>query len=88
MNKQEKITCLKAYLDKPEESYADSFKWEIGIILGDFDESNANLRFLENLSDEAAIYAFVDRLTSRIVMKYDPEWESLGDFVWDYVGNG
>ncbi|SNS40354.1 hypothetical protein SAMN06295967_1093 [Belliella buryatensis] len=88
MNKQEKITYLKAYLDKPEESYAESFKWEIGMILGDFDESNPNLRFLENLSDEAAINAFVDRLTSRIVMKYDPEWESLGDFFWDYVANG
>ncbi len=77
MNKQEKITCLKEYLDKPEESYADSFKWEIGIILGDFQESNPNLRFLENLSDEAAIYAFVDQMTSRIVMKFNPEWEIL-----------
>jgi hypothetical protein len=71
MNHQEKITCLEVYLDKQVETYADSFKGEIGIILGDFDESNTNLGFLDNLSDEAAIYGFVDHLISRIVMKFD-----------------
>jgi hypothetical protein len=87
MQKKEKIKCLGDYLEK-EENYADSFKGEIACIMGDFEEDNPLLSFLDRLTNEKAIHQYIDRLTSRIVMKYDPEWESLGDFVWDYVENG
>ena len=86
MQKKEKIKCLEAYLEK-EENFADSFKGEIACIMGDFEEDNPLLSFLDGLTDEKAIHQYIDRLTSRIVMKYDSELESLGDFVWDYVEN-
>lgn len=85
MNLSEKIRCLEAYLEQQEETYADSFKGEIALILGDFDVSNPSLAFLDGMADAQEIYAWVNRLTSRIVMRFDEEEESLGDFVWDYL---
>jgi hypothetical protein len=87
METKEKINILEEYLGEVE-TYADSFKGEIWGMIGDFEMGNPILKFLESLPDEEAIYQFVDRLTQRIVMKYDPEVESLGDFFWDYVENG
>lgn len=49
-------------------------------MIGEFEEGNPMLEFLEKLSDAEAIHNYIDRLTSRIVMKYDPESESLGVF--------
>ena len=49
--------------------------------MGDFEEDNPLLSFLDGLTDEKAIHQYIDRLTSRIVMKYDSESESLGDFL-------
>ncbi|MGY6521451.1 MAG: hypothetical protein ACXIUD_06975 [Mongoliitalea sp.] len=57
-------------------------------ILGDFILANPTLVFLDGLADAQDIYAWVDRLTSRIVMKFNEQEESLGDFVWDYLENG
>lgn len=87
MKCNEKISVLENYLSQSD-NYADSFKGEIYCIMVDFEEGNPMLVFLENLEDEKAIHQYIDRLTSRIVMKYDPEWESVGDFVRDYMGNG
>lgn len=83
----EKIHLLQRYLFI-EETFADSYKGEICCIIGDFDKGNPILAFLEKLVDEESINQFINRFTSRIVMKYDPELESLGDFFWDYVENG
>lgn len=85
MNKQEKVTCLKEYLEMQVETFADSFKGEIAIYLGGFDVANPNLTFLNSLSTEQEIHDLIDRLTSRIVMKYDEEVESLGDFVFYWL---
>lgn len=84
---EDKIDLLYKYL-LIEETYADSFKGELWCIIGDFEMGNPILKFLEMLPNEEAIFQFIDRFTSRIVMKYDPESESLGDFFWDYVENG
>jgi hypothetical protein len=43
------------------------------------------LAFIEKLTDATGIYQFIVQLTSRIVIKFDPEFESLGDFFWDYL---
>ncbi|MCL6261590.1 hypothetical protein M3O96_20995 [Aquiflexum sp. TKW24L] len=83
----EKIHLLQKYL-LIEETYADSYKGEILCIIGDFEKANPILAFLEKLPDEESINQFIDRFTSRIVMKYDPELESLGDFFRDYVEIG
>ncbi|PRY89838.1 hypothetical protein [Mongoliibacter ruber] len=87
MECNEKISVLENYLSQSE-NYADSFKGEIYCIMGDFEEGNPMLAFFENLEDEKAIHQHIDSLTSRIVMKYDPEWESLRGYVRDYVENG
>jgi hypothetical protein len=43
---------------------------------------------LDGLSNQKELHQSIGQLTSRIVMKYDQESERLGDFFWDYVGNG
>jgi hypothetical protein len=43
------------------------------------------LEFFEKLPNAEAILYYIDRLTSRTVMKFDPKLESLGDFFWDYI---
>lgn len=87
METEEKINILVEYLGEVE-TYADSFKGEIWCIIGDFERENPMLKFLDRLPNDEAIFQFIDRFTSRIVMKFDPESESLGDFFWDYVENG
>lgn len=82
-----KIKILEEYLGGGE-TYADSFKGEIYCMIGEFKEGNLMLGFLEKVPDSEAIHNYIDRLTSRIVMKFDQESESLGDFVLDYVENG
>ncbi|WP_194775028.1 hypothetical protein [Pararhodonellum marinum] len=88
MTRQEKIDRLKSHLEKNSGTYADSFKGEIWCMIGEFVVGNPMLSFLEKLPDPEAIHNYIDRLTSRIVMKFDPESERLGDFFWDYVENG
>ena len=71
---------MEDYLGEVE-TYADSFKGEIYCMIGDFEAGNPMLACCEKLTDAATIYQFIDRLTSRIVIKFDPESESLGDFL-------
>ena len=51
----EKIKIFEEYLGK-EETYAESFKGEIYCMIGEFEEGNPMLGFLEKLSDAEAIY--------------------------------
>jgi hypothetical protein len=84
----EKIAHLEACLSEGGLSYADSFKSDIAMFLGEFDRSNAKLHFLERLNTEEQISEWVNRLTSRIVLKYDEESEQLSEFIYDVVENG
>jgi hypothetical protein len=88
LTKAEKIATLETCLSDVGESYADSFKADIAIVLGEFNPSNPNLDFLEGLTSEEQIIEWVNRLTSRIVMKFDEESEQLSDFIHEYVGSG
>jgi len=81
----EKISYLEACLREGGMSYADSFKADIAIALGEFTEDNPTLAFLERLTSEQDITDWVNRLTSRIVMKFDEESEQLGEFVHEYI---
>jgi hypothetical protein len=58
---------------------------EMGGKIRILEAGNPMLAFLEKLTDSEAIHNNIDRLTSRIVIKFDPESESLGDFFWDYL---
>jgi hypothetical protein len=43
----QKITRLQTYLETIEDNYADSFKADIYIYLGDFEEGNSELDFFK-----------------------------------------
>ncbi len=85
----QKIKTLESYLNLPEQSYADSFKQDIIIYFEeDFTENNKELEFLNNLITKEEIANFIDRLTSRFIMKFDSEIETENDFICDYLVHG
>ncbi len=84
----EKISYLESCLLQNEDNFADSFKTDIMIVLGDFEVQNSNLKFLENLSSREEISLWLNNLTSRIVLKFDDESEQLSDFIYDYLKLG
>ena len=82
---QVKISHLESYLNKEEENYADSFKTDILFYFNEFDETNPDLKFLEKLDSIEQIENWVDKLTSRIVMKFDEDGEQINDFIHEYL---
>lgn len=88
MTLSEKISFLENFLYREEENYADSFKTDILFFFDDFNESNPGLSFLEKLNTEVEIEKWVNKLTSRIVMKLDNQLETTSDFIADYLYNG
>lgn len=82
----QKINHLKEILEKEEENYADSFKQDIIMYFDDdFTASNKTLHFLNDLNSFAEIEEWVGKLTSRFVMKFDPEGEQEDDFIYNYM---
>jgi hypothetical protein len=69
----------------PAENYGESFKIDILLFIDAFEESNPRLSFLNDLETFEAIEAWVTRLTSRIVMKYDEVFEPINDFIYDFI---
>ena len=88
LNPVEKISFLEKYLNEIQDNYADSFKTDISIYIGEFDLQNSNLIFLNHLSTREEIENWVNKLTSRIVLKYNEESEQLNDFIFDYIELG
>ena len=84
----EKISYLENCLNETQDNYADSFKTDISTYLGDFDFQNSNLNFLNNLSSKEEIENWINKLTSRIVLKYNEESDQLNDFIFDYIELG
>ncbi|MCH8568738.1 MAG: hypothetical protein LAT67_10760 [Balneolales bacterium] len=82
---KEKIILLENYLEIDKGSYADSFKDDIHIYFDSFenmDKNDPKLQFLKKLNSKKEIENWVDKLTSRIVMKFDEEEMSLFDFIY------
>ena len=77
-----KISYLKSILLQDKGNYADSFKTDIAIFLGDFNIQNSNLNFLEKLSSKEEIKLWVNNLTSKIVLKFNENEEELSDFIF------
>lgn len=77
----EKAEILKTCLEDIGESYADSFKTDILFYFGDFEEADLRLKFLEQLNSKKEIEDWVERITSKIVLKFNEEEESLGEFL-------
>ena len=85
---EEKISHLESFLSQPEINYSDSFKTDILFFIDDFNVSNTLLSFLNNFKTYIEIEDWVDKLTSRIVLKFEEENEQLQDFIYDYIKNG
>lgn len=85
---KQKIYYLEKYLDVPEDSYADSFKTDILLFFGDFDTTNPMFQFLNILNSKKEIEAWVNKLTSRIVIKLDEEIDNTGELIADYYLSG
>jgi hypothetical protein len=84
----EKIKHLEYCLTTSNNSYADSFKNDILIFIGEFNLENRLLIFIKKLNSKEDIVKWIDKLTSRIVLKYDEETEQLSDFIYDYITLG
>lgn len=85
----EKIEYLEQLLNQTEENYADTFKADITMFFDDnFSEENSQLLFLDNLNSKQEIENWVEKLTSRFVMKFDSGFETENDFIYDYLENG
>lgn len=84
----EKIQYLENYLSHPNENYADSFKEDIIMFVDDFTDQNNLLSFLNNIDYFEEIENWVDKLCSRIVLKFDSEGEEINDFIYDYIQFG
>lgn len=79
---EEKTSILENYLLQINENYADSFKTDIALFLGEFETQNVNLNFLNNISSIEEIENWVDKLTSKIVLKFNEDEEQLSDFIY------
>jgi hypothetical protein len=88
MTLKEKIADLKEELENIQDNYVDSFKTDIQFTIGDFDTTNPKLNFLTSLKSKTEITSWIDKLLSRVVMKFDEECESLNDFINDYLELG
>ena len=84
----EKIQHFENYLSQPHENYADSFKEDIIMFIDDFSDQNELLFFLNNINSLEEIENWVDKLCSRIVLKFDSDGEEINDFIYDYIQFG
>lgn len=88
---EEKIAYLKKYLHKKEANFKDGYKVDIVFFFDEFSSQNPMFTFLENLNTKKEISDWVEKLTSRIVMKYDDEtddYEILQEIIADYYLSG
>ncbi len=81
---KEKVNYLEEQLNTIGDNYADSLKTDISIFIDDFNEVNPLLQFLNHLSSEVEITAWINKLTSRIVMKEHED--GLNEIIFDYIG--
>ena len=85
---KDKIQHLENYLSQPNKNYTDSFKEDIVMFIDDFTDQNKLLSFLNNIDSFEEIENWVDKLCSRIVLKFDSEGEEINDFIYDYIQFG
>ena len=83
---EQKISTLQNILVETSNNYADSFKGDICLFFNEFASKNPMLIFLEKIEDESSIRNWVDKLTSRIVMREDDDLTS--ELIADYFYNG
>lgn len=86
MTRSQKIKVLENYLIRTPENFRDSFKTDIYLFFNeDFTKDNPLLGFLDSLNKKSEIESWVDLLTSQIVLKFDEEMETIGDFIGEHL---
>ncbi|MCG2590766.1 hypothetical protein [Rhodohalobacter sulfatireducens] len=86
MNYKDKIRTLKTYLYQAEDNYRDSFKTDICLFFNDdFTVENPMLIFLKEFDNRSEIKEWVDLVTRQIVLKFDEEYEEIGNFIGEFI---
>ena len=85
---EEKIVYLENSLSKTEGNYYDNFKEDIVVFFDEFNFKNERLYFLNNFISLIEIESWVEKILSRIVLKFDEESEQINDFIYDFIENG
>jgi hypothetical protein len=86
MKRSEKINVFEKYLIQEPENYRDSFKTDIYLFFNeDFSDGNPLLAFLDSFNIQSEIEEWVDLVTSQIVLKFDEEYEQIGDFIAEFI---
>lgn len=84
LSKKDKIKTLDKILDENDGCYADSFKTDLLFRIGDLEIENLN--FLDHLKTKNEIEEWVNKITSRIVMREDDD--TVENIIDDYLENG
>jgi len=61
---------------------------DIIIFIDEFNIKNERLKFLNNYVSFTEIDSWIEKLTSRFVLKYDAETEQISDFINDFIELG
>jgi hypothetical protein len=85
---EEKIIYLENSLNKTEGNYYDNFKEDIIIYFDEFNTKNERLNFLNIFVSFTEIDNWVEKISSRFVLKFDEESEQINDFIYDFIENG
>jgi hypothetical protein len=85
---EEKIIYLENSLNKTEGNHYDNFKEDIVVYFDEFNTKNERLNFLNNFISFTEIDNWVEKISSRIVLKFDEESEQINDFIYDFIENG
>lgn len=86
MTHPEKTQALESCLNNVSQHYRDSLKTDLYLFFNeDFSEDNPQMDFLHRFESTSEIEQWVDFVTSQIMLKFDKEVESLGDFVGEYL---
>ena len=85
---EEKISYFENSLNKTDGNYYDNFKEDVYIFIDEFNVKNERLQFLKSFVSVAEIDNWIEKLTSRMVLKFDEESEQVHDFIYDFIENG
>ncbi len=85
---EEKISYLENSFNENEVNYSKNFKDDILIFFDEFNSENERLQFLKKIFTFKEIDIWIEKLISRIALKFDSENEQINDFIYDFIELG
>ena len=85
---EEKINYLEKTLNKDELDFNNNFKSDIYIYFDEFNLENQRLQFLKNIISLEEIDFWIEKLISKLALKFDSETEQINDFIYDFIELG